>query len=102
MSGGVAALGVAALLAASALFAYLNGAERVTLRLGFTTLYRIPLLYLVFGAMLLGMLIMLVAGVHADLRVRRFLRERLAEEERQEKVRAVDRSQQDLFDQEGR
>lgn len=102
MSRGVAALGVTLLLAVSALLAYLNGAERVTLHLGFTTLYRVPLIYLVFASALLGMLVMFVAGIHTDLKVRRYLRERLAEEAREEKSRVVDRYQQDLFPQEDR
>ncbi|MNC96257.1 hypothetical protein D3C83_135850 [compost metagenome] len=45
------------------------------------------------------MVVMLVAGIHSDLKVRRILRERLAEEDREEKERlAVDRSQRDLFE----
>jgi hypothetical protein len=44
------------------------------------------------------MVVMLVAGINSDLKVRRILRERLAEEDREEKARAVDRSQHDLFE----
>ena len=48
--------------------------------------------------LILGMLIMLVAGIQSDLKVRRILRERLAEEDREERARVDDRSQHDLFD----
>jgi uncharacterized integral membrane protein len=92
--------GVVLLLVLVMGFASLNGTERVTLRLGFMTLYRFPLSGVAFGALLLGMIIMFVSGIQADLRVRRILRERLradAEEER-EPGPAVDRAQQDLFD----
>lgn len=78
------------------LFARWNGGERVTLDLGVWTFYRVPLTYVAFASLFLGMLVMLLAGLHADLRVRRFLRERLEEEDRQERER-VDRNQRDLF-----
>jgi uncharacterized integral membrane protein len=57
------------------LFAYLNGGERVTLYLGFATLYRISLVGLVFTAFLVGMTVMFLVGIEHDLRVRRLLRE---------------------------
>jgi len=71
-----------ALLAAG--FAYLNGAERVSVHLGFTVLYRVPLtivLYrvpltiVVFVAFILGMLVMFGVSLRQDLRIRRALRE---------------------------
>lgn len=93
------ALAVVAILVGSMGFAALNGGQRVTLRLGFTTLYRTPLTAVVFGSVILGMLIMLVAGIRADLRVRRILRDRLAAEDRDERARIfVDRAQTNLFD----
>jgi hypothetical protein len=46
------------------------------------------------------MLIMLVAGIHSDLKVRRILRARLADEDREERSRFIDHSQQDLFEEE--
>ncbi len=92
-----AALGVGAVLVLSMGFAALNGDQRVTLRLGFTTLYRVPLTVVAFGGVVVGMLIMLVAGIHSDLKVRRILRARLAQEMRAEGDRYVDRSQQELF-----
>ncbi len=78
------------------LFARANGGEQVTLDLGFRTFSGVPLTYVAFGSLFVGMLVMLLAGIHADLKVRRFLRERLADEDRQER-QLVDRTQQDLF-----
>ena len=79
-------------------FAALNGNQRVTLRLGFATFYGVPLTVVAFGGLLTGMLIMLVAGIRSDLKVRRILRDRLAQEGMQDKDRFVDQSQQDLFE----
>lgn len=93
-------LGVAAMLAALVLalgFASLNSGQRVTLRLGFTTVYGVPLTALAFGSLLVGMLVMLVAGIHSDLKVRRILRARLQAEDLEERTRFVDQDQQDLF-----
>jgi uncharacterized integral membrane protein len=77
-------------------FAALNGSQHVTLRLGFVTLYYVPLTAVAFGGLVAGMLIMFVAGIRSDLRVRRILRERLADEAREAQSR-VDRNQVDLF-----
>lgn len=88
------------MLAALALalgFASLNSGQRVTLRLGFVTLYGVSLTAVAFASVLGGMAIMLVAGIHADLKVRRILRARLEEEAREERALFVDRDQQDLF-----
>ena len=79
------------------MFASLNSSHRVTLRLGFVTLLGVPLTVVVFGAVIMGMVVMLGAGVQSDLKVRRILRARLVEEDREERERAVDQSQQDLF-----
>ena len=79
------------------MFASFNSSHRVTLRLGIITLFGVPLTVVVFGAVILGMLVMLGAGVQSDLKVRRILRARLVEEDREERERAVDQSQQDLF-----
>jgi uncharacterized integral membrane protein len=79
-------------------FASLNGGQRIILRLGFVTLYGVPLTVVAFGGLVTGMVIMLVAGVHSDLKVRRILRARLAQEDLEERSRFVDRSQQDLFE----
>ena len=95
----VTVLGFLAVLVASMTFAGLNGGQRVTLRLGFATLYRVPLSVVAFGALILGMVIMLVAGISSDLRVRRILRERLVQEGVEERSRLfVDRHQTSLFE----
>ena len=92
-------VGVLAILALSMGFAALNGGQRVTLRLGIATLYRVPLTAVAFGALILGMVAMLLAGIHSDLRVRKILRERLAAEDRDERARIfVDRNQTNLFE----
>ena len=90
--------GILLVVALSVAFATLNGNQRVTLRLGFTTFYGVPLTVVAFGGLLTGMLIMLVAGIHSDLKVRRILRDRLAQEGLQDQGRFVDQCQQDLFE----
>jgi uncharacterized integral membrane protein len=92
------AFGVLAVLGLSVGFASLNGTQRVTLRLGLATFYGVPLTVVAFGGLLAGMVIMLVAGIHSDLKVRRILKERLAEEGRFDRGRFVDQAQQELFD----
>ena len=91
---------VLAALAVALGFASWNSGQRVTLRLGFVTLYAVPLTVVAFGTLLLGMLVMLVAGIHNDLKVRRILRARLREEDREERSLFVDGDQQDLFGEE--
>jgi len=78
-------------------FAWLNSGQRVTLRLGFVTAYAVPLTVVAFGSLLIGMLVMLFAGIWSDLKVRRILRARLQEEDLEERARFVDQDQQDLF-----
>lgn len=90
-------IGLLVLLVSSLAFAYLNSGHRVTLRFGALTLYNVPLTVVVFGSVIVGMLVMLAAGIRSDLKVRRILRTRLAEEDREERERFVDLSQQDLF-----
>jgi uncharacterized integral membrane protein len=92
------ALGILAVVGLALGFASLNGGQRVVLRLGFATLYSVPLTVVAFSGLITGMVIMLVAGVTSDLKVRRILRERLAEEAREERSRFVDRAQRDLFE----
>lgn len=99
MSRLLGVVGIVALLASSLAFAYFNSGHRVTLRLGFVTLFGVPLTVVVFGSVIVGMVVMLVAGVRSDLKVRRILRARLAEEDREERERFIDKSQQDLFPQ---
>lgn len=88
--------GILVVLLLVMLFARWNSAETVTLDLGIRSFYQVPVTYVAFGSLFLGMVVMLAAGIHADLRVRRFLRERLEEEDRQERSR-IDLTQQDLF-----
>jgi len=90
----------AAMLVALALalgFASLNSGQRVMLRLGFVTLYGVSLTVVAFGSLLIGMVVMLIAGIHSDLKVRRILRARLQEEALEERARFVDMDQQELF-----
>ena len=47
--------------------------------------------------LVVGGIVMLVAGVRSDLKVRKVLRARLAQEDREERERSIDTSQQDLF-----
>lgn len=96
MSRLAGAAGVLTVLLLVMVFARWNGGERVTLDLGFHTFYRVPLTYVAFGGLFVGMLVMLAAGLHSDLKVRRYLRERLAEEDLAER-RRIDRAQHDLF-----
>lgn len=91
--------GVLLILTLSMGFAALNSGQLITLRLGFTTLYGVSLSTTVFAALILGMVVMLLVGLRSDLRVRRILLERLADEDRDERARIfVDRNQTSLFD----
>jgi uncharacterized integral membrane protein len=91
-------VGIAAVGLLSMAFAALNGGQRVTLRLGFAVFYQVPLPVIVFGALILGMSAMVVVSIASDLRVRRILRERFAEEGEEEQARLwVDRNQTTLF-----
>lgn len=89
-------LGVLSVLVISILFAALNGAQQVTLNLGVTVLYGVPLTLIGFTGLFMGMVVMLVAGVRSDLKVRAVLRQRLEDEDREERA-LIDRTQQDLF-----
>jgi uncharacterized integral membrane protein len=78
-------------------FAALNAGNSVTLNLGLFTLYRAPVALVAFGGLFVGMVVMFATGVHTDLKVRGVLRDRLAEESREEQ-KWIDRNQQDLFE----
>lgn len=80
----------------SAAFASANAAQRVTVDLGLFMLYRVPVTAVAFGGLFTGMLVMLVAGINSDLKVRGILRRRFEEEDLEERAR-IDRDQQDLF-----
>lgn len=88
---------IVVVLASVLLFARWNGSERMTLDLGLWTFYRVPMTWVVFASFLLGMLVMLLAGLHADLRVRRFLRSRYAPGDEEPDPARSDRLQRDLF-----
>ncbi|MGW8283170.1 MAG: LapA family protein [Gemmatimonadota bacterium] len=60
--------------AAAALFAWLNMSERVTLHFGIATVRSIPLSIVVFVSILIGMALLFVVGLRADLKTRRMLR----------------------------
>ncbi len=91
----VGPLGVLSILVISIVFAALNP-QRITLDLGVGVLYGVPLFIPVFTGLLMGMLVMLVAGIRSDLKVRAVLRQRLEDEDREEQA-LIDRTQQDLF-----
>lgn len=65
---------VAAFSAVAALFAVQNGGVRVPVRLWIVTIDSISLPALVFGSIAVGMLLVLLAGLRADLRTRRMLK----------------------------
>ncbi|MBT8397592.1 MAG: hypothetical protein HKO65_16840 [Gemmatimonadetes bacterium] len=77
-------------------FAAANAGHRVTLSLGFIKLYQVPVALVAFCGLFVGMVLMFATGVRSDLKVRRILRERLADEARREQT-WIDRSQRDLF-----
>ncbi len=89
-------LAAVAVLALALGFALLNEGQRVMLNLGLVTFYRVPISFVAFGGLFLGMLLMLATGVYSDLKVREILRNRLREEGREERER-IDRNQRDLF-----
>jgi uncharacterized integral membrane protein len=56
------------------LFAFVNRFERVSVELGFTHLYAVPLALFFFAAFLLGMAAMLLISLPQDRRIRELLR----------------------------
>ena len=73
-------LALAAIVVLGVTFAMGNAGRVVSINLGFLTLSRVPVTFVAFGGMVVGMGVMLVAGINADLKVRRLLRERHARE----------------------
>lgn len=67
---------LAAVVVLAAAFALGNAGRVVSINLGLLTLSRVPVTFVAFGGMLAGMGVMLAAGINADLKVRRLLRER--------------------------
>jgi len=101
MSRLVGVLSVLMVLLLAMGFAAANAGHQVTLSLGLFTLYRVPVTLVAFSGLFVGMLVMFATGIHSDLKVRRVLRERLAEDARREQ-NWIDRNQQDLFSENAR
>ena len=97
MSRIIPAIGILLVAGLAVVLQSLNGSETVTLKLGVITLYDVPITAVAFVGLLVGMVIMLVTSIHNDLRVRRILRDRLTEEDSEEKARIIDHRQHDLF-----
>ena len=58
------------------LFAAGNAGRVVSINLGLFSISRVPVTFVAFGGMVVGMGVVLAAGINADLKVRRLLRER--------------------------
>lgn len=69
-------IALVAVVVLGVLFALGNAGRVVSINLGLFTLSRVPVTFVAFGGMVAGMGVMLVAGIRADLKVRRLLRER--------------------------
>ncbi len=76
-------IALAAVVAGGIGFAIANAGREVTISLGLFALYGVPVTFVAFGGMVVGMAVMLVAGINADLRVRRLLRNRHMEDSQQ-------------------
>ena len=63
-------------------FARANAGREVSIDFGIFTLSDVPVTFVAFGGMVAGMAVVFAAGIHADLKVRRLLRERHLEEGR--------------------
>ena len=96
MSRFLGVLSVIAVVLLAMGFAAANAGHRVTIDLGLFTLYQVPVTLVAFSGLFVGMVAMFVTGVYTDLKVRRILRDRFAEESRLERT-AIDQNQQDLF-----
>jgi uncharacterized integral membrane protein len=69
----VRVVNVLLLAGAASAFAVANGGQTVRVELGLVTLERVSLPTVVFASVLLGMLVVFVVGLRADLRTRRRL-----------------------------
>ncbi|MGI9626442.1 MAG: hypothetical protein ACR2QM_06370 [Longimicrobiales bacterium] len=69
-------IGLAVVLFLGIGFAAANAGQQVNLDLGFITLFRVPITFVAFGGMVVGMGVVLMAGINADLKVRALLRDR--------------------------
>lgn len=86
---GLAGLAVVILLGVA--FARGNAGREIAINLGFITLDSVPVTFVAFGGMVVGMGVVLVAGINADLKVRRLLRERHMKESLAERGSAAER-----------
>ncbi len=69
-------VGLGAVLLGGAAFAAANAGRLVIIDVGVATFYRVPVTFVAFGGMVVGMAVMLIAGIHSDLKVRQLLRQR--------------------------
>ncbi|NNM35168.1 MAG: hypothetical protein HKO53_18985 [Gemmatimonadetes bacterium] len=69
-------VGLLAVLLGGAAFAAANAGRLVIIDLGIVTLYQVPVTFVAFGGMVVGMGVMLLAGIRSDLKVRALLRQR--------------------------
>ncbi len=69
-------VGLAAVVALGIGFAVANQGNEAMVGLGIVTLREVPVTFVAFGGMVVGMVVVVAAGIHTDLRVRRLLRER--------------------------
>ena len=75
-------VGLAAVVLLGIGFATANAGRDVSVDLGLFTLHGVPVTFVAFGGMVAGMAVVFAAGIHADLKVRRLLRERHLDEDR--------------------
>ncbi len=75
-------LGLGVVILLGVCFSIANAGRAVTLELGLFALHDVPVTFVAFGGMVVGMGIVLIAGMKADLRVRQLLRERYMEDRR--------------------
>ena len=66
-------IGLLAVLLLGLGFAASNAGRQVTIDVGLFTLYRVPITFVAFGGMLVGMGVVLLAGINSDLKVRALL-----------------------------
>lgn len=75
-------VGLAVIIVLAIGFAMANAGREVSIDFGLFALYGVPVTFVAFGGMVVGMAVVLIAGVNADLKVRRLLRERHMEDRR--------------------
>ena len=84
--------GLAVVILAGVAFARGNAGREVAINLGIVTLDSVPVTFVAFGGMVVGMAVVLVAGINADLKVRKLLRERHMKESLAEHGRSSERA----------